>query len=76
MIQYSGPQQPIRLKMDKGFTNKEMLQIVIKDLAEIKKIVYMTNGKVKFHTKMIYALAGGGLTITLALIGWLLTIAS
>ena len=67
--------------MDKGFTNKEMLKILLVDVKELREqqnIIYtlaiQTNGKVKIHTKLISALAGAGFTVALAFGGWILTL--
>lgn len=62
-----------------NFTNKEMLTRIMNKLDIIERKGYethelakITNGKVKLHTKMIWGIAGAGITISLTFVGWLI----
>jgi len=53
-------------------TNKD----IYKKLEKIEKLAIATNGKVKFHSKLIWGMAGACGTAMLAIIGWIIRILS
>ena len=60
-------------KIDEGFTQKEMLIRILDKLEKMEgrinethELAKSTNGKVKIHSKIIYGMGGGLITLT----GW------
>lgn len=74
--------------MAEGFTNKEMLSILMDDMKDMKgdikdlkscvndthELAKVTNGKVRFHTKIIWGLAGVTVTGLITIVGWIIRI--
>lgn len=62
-----------------GFTNKEMLQLVMNDIKEVKEKLGMVaplDARVKMLTKWMWGLTGSGLTIALSITGWVFWLTS